>query len=64
MHKHFNDPNQYLVCRMCKVNKKITHFRNKHFTCRLCGYLSRYRFTRFNERFVEYAKKYNIEVEP
>ena len=33
MHIHFNDPNQYLLCRMCKVNKHITHFRFQHLTC-------------------------------
>ena len=62
MHFHFNDPNQYSVCRMCKVNKHITHFRFKHFTCKLCIYLSRYRFARTKERFVDYAKKYNNQV--
>ena len=62
MHIHFNDPNQYLVCRMCKLNKHITHFRFKLFICWLCTYLSRYRFIRTKERFVEYAKKYSIEV--
>ena len=61
-HIHFNDPNQYLVCRMCKLNKYITHMRFKLFTCRSCVYLSRYRFTRTKERFVEFAKKYNMKL--
>ena len=57
---HFNNPNQYLVCRMCKVNKHITQFKFKHFYCRLCIYLHRYRFHHTKERFLEHAKKYNI----
>ena len=64
MHIHFTDPNQYLVCRMCNVNKHKTHLRFKHFTCMLCTYLSRYRFIRTKERFFEYARKLNIEVKP
>ena len=60
MHILFHDPNQYLVCRMCKVNKNITHFRFKHFTCRLCIYLSRYRLTLTKKKFIECAKKCNI----
>ena len=62
MHIPFNDPKQYLVCRICKVNKHISHFKFKHFTFRLCIYLSRYRFTRTKERFVEHSKKNNIKV--
>ena len=57
---HFNNPNQYLVCRMCKVNKHISQYRFKHFYCRLCIYLHRYRFHHTKERFLEHAKKYNI----
>ena len=41
---HFNNPNQYLVCRMCKVNKNITHYRCKLFYCWLFINLQRYRF--------------------
>ena len=59
---HFNDPNQYLLCRICKVKKHITQFRFKNFTCRLCVYLSRYRFHHAKERFLEHANNYNIEV--
>ena len=58
--KHHNDPNQYLVCRMCKVNKHISQYRFKHFYCRLCIYLHRYRYHHTKERFLEHAKKYNI----
>ena len=58
--KHHNDPNQYLVCRMCKINKHISQYRFKHFYCRLCIYLHRYRFHHTKERFLEHAKKYNI----
>ena len=57
---HFNNPNQYLVCRMCKVNKHISQYRFKRFYCRLCIYLHRYRFHHTKERFLEHAKKYNI----
>ena len=49
---------------MCKANKHINHFRFKHFTCRLCVYLTRYRFTRNKERFIENTRKYNIAVKP
>ena len=59
---HFNNPNQYLVCRMCKVNKDITQYRFKHFYCRLCIYLHGYRVHHTKERFLEHAKKNNIEV--
>ena len=58
---HFNDPNQYLLCRMCKVNKHIT-FRFKNFSCRLCVYVGRYRFHHTKERLLEHAINYNIEV--
>ena len=58
---HLNNPNQYLVCRMCQVNKHISQYRFKHFYCRLCIYLRRYRFHHTKEGFLEHAKKYNIE---
>ena len=32
---HFNDYNQYLVCRKCKVNKHISYNSLKHYTFRL-----------------------------
>ena len=57
-----NDPNQYLICKKCKVNKRISHFRFKHYTCRICLYLNRYRFDYTKERFREHVKKFNIEV--
>ena len=57
---HFDNPNKYLVCRMSKVNKHISQYRFKHFYCRLCIYLHRYRFYHTKERFLEHAKKYNI----
>ena len=59
-HNHFNNPNQYLVCRMCNVNKHITQYRFKHFYCRLCIYLHRSRFHHTKETFLEHAQKYNI----
>ena len=59
---HYSDPNQYLKCRKCKVNKHISHYRFKQFTCRLCLYLKRYRFGHDKERFIEHVKTYNIEV--
>ena len=64
IHAHFNDPNQYLVRRMCKVNKHISYLRLKHYTCRLCLYLNRFIFFHTKERFIEHAKRYNIEVNP
>ena len=57
---HYNDPNQYLICRKCKVNKLLSHYRFKHFTCRLSLYLNRYRFGHTKERLKEHVKKYNI----
>ena len=56
MHRHFNDPNQLLVCRMCKVNKHISYFRFKHHTCRLCSHLNRFSFRHTKERFLEHSK--------
>ena len=62
MHIHFSDPDQYLVCSSCKVNQHISTYRFKHFTCRECVYLRIYRLRHTEERFLEHAKKYNIEV--
>ena len=64
MGAHFNDPNQYLVCRKCKINKHVSYYRFKHYTCSLCLYLIRFRFGHTKERFIEYIRKYNIEVKP
>ena len=49
LREHFNDPNQYLTCRMCKVYKHISQYRFKHFYCRLCTHLHKYRFGRTKE---------------
>ena len=64
MHTHFNDPDQYLVCILCKVHQNISNYRFKHFTCGECVYLRRYGFRHKKGRFLERAKKYNIEVKP
>ena len=29
MSKHYNDPDQYLACKKCNVNKHISHYRFK-----------------------------------
>ena len=29
MSKQYNDPNQYLTCRMCKINKHNSYYRYK-----------------------------------
>ena len=55
-----HNPDQYLTCHECKVNKHISHYRFKHYTCRMCLYLNRYRFGHTKERFKEHAKKHNI----
>ena len=60
MSKHYNDPNQYLTCRMCKIIKHISYYRFKCFRCRLCIHLYRYRFGHNKKRFREIKKKYNI----
>ena len=39
---YYNDPNQYLISRKCKVNKHISHYEFKHFLCRLCLYLKKF----------------------
>ena len=36
--EHFNNPDQYLTCRQCKVYKYVSQFRFKKFCCRLCTY--------------------------
>ena len=59
----YNDPNQYLVCRNCKVNKDISNYRFKHYTFRLCLYLNRYRLGHNKERFSEHVKRCNVEVQ-
>ena len=60
MSKHYNDSDQYLTCHKCKVNKHTSHYRFKHYTCRMCLYLNRYRFGHTKERFKERAEKYII----
>ena len=60
-------------CDKCKIKAwcwSCDECQNKYFHCFVCSeimlyvYLSRYRFTHTKERFVEYAKKYNIELKP
>ena len=46
--------------KKCNVNKHISHYRFKHYTCRICLYLNRYRFGHTKERYKEHAKKNNI----
>ena len=41
---HYDNPDQYLECIMCKVCKHIYFFRIRNGRCRLCIYLNRYRF--------------------
>ena len=54
---HYNDPNQYLFCKKCKINKHISDYRFKPYTCRICLYLNRYRFGHTKERLREHVKK-------
>ena len=60
MSRHYKDPNQFLTCRMCKINKHISYYRIKCFRCRLCIHLHRDRFGHTKERFREHVKKYKI----
>ena len=62
MDMHYNDPNLYITCTMCKVNQHISGFKFKNFTCRLCVYVHRYRYTRTKDRFKKYAVGFNIKV--
>ena len=64
MSVHFNDPNQYLVCRKCKVTKHISYIRFKHYTCGISLYLNRIRFGNTKGRFIEYPSKYYFEFQP
>ena len=57
MSMHYNDPNQYLTCRMCKINKLVSYYVFKCFRCRLCIDLHRYRFGHTKERFRENVKQ-------
>ena len=34
--EHYNNPNQYLTCRKCKLYKHISKYRFKQFYYRLC----------------------------
>ena len=47
--EHFNNPDQYLTCRKCKVYKHISQYRFKQFYCRLCTYLHKYTKERFRK---------------
>ena len=58
---HYNNPDQYLACNMCKVYKHISFFRFRNGRCKLCIYLNRYRFTHTKDRFKEYPEKFNIK---
>ena len=57
---HCNNPNQYLTCRMRKINKHYSYYRFKHFIHSLRAHLSRYRFGHTREQFKNYAERYNI----
>ena len=59
---HYDNPDQYLACNMCKVYKHISFCRFRNGRCKLCIYLNRYRFTHTKDRFKEYAEKFNIKV--
>ena len=47
---------------MCEVNQHFSGFRFKIFKCRLCVYVHRYRHTRTEDRFREYAERFNIKI--
>ena len=53
MRIHFSDPDQFLLCNLCKVNQNISNCRYKQFTCRERVYLRRYRFRHTQERFLD-----------
>ena len=58
--EHYDNPDQYLECNMCKVHKHISFFRFRNGRCRLCIYLNRYRFTHSRNHFREHVYKYSI----
>ena len=60
--EHYDNPDQYLECNVCKVSKHISFFRFTNGRCRLCIYLQRYRYKHAKDRFKEYAEKFDIEV--
>ena len=47
--EHFNNPDQYLLCRKCKEYKHISQYRFKQFYCWLCTYLHKYTKERFRK---------------
>ena len=47
--EHFNNSDQYLTCRECKVYKHISQYRFKQFFYRLCTYLHKYPKERFRK---------------
>ena len=57
---HYDNPNQYLECNMCKVCTHISFLRFTNGRCRLCIYLNRYRFGLTRNQFREHVYKYNI----
>ena len=44
---HFNNPDQYLTYRKCKVYKHTSQYIFKQFYCRLCTYRHKYNKERF-----------------
>ena len=62
MSKHYYDPNQYLLSRMCKLYKQIWYYRFECFRCRLCYFLHRYRFSQTENQFKKYSESYNIDL--
>ena len=63
MRKHNNDSNQYLVCRMCKLNKHISYYRFKRFRCRLCMFLHWYKINHNKDQFKKYEERYKINFQ-
>ena len=60
--EHYVNPDQYLECNMCKDYKHISFFRFRNGWCRSCICLHRYRCKYNNEKFKEYAKRFNINL--
>ena len=54
---HYDNPDQYLACSMCKVYKHIPFFRFRNERCRLRIYLNRYRLTHTRNQFREHVYK-------
>ena len=61
--KHYKDPNLKMNCGLCHQTKSLTEFRLFKHQCRLCVYIFRYRYGKTKQRYEEYLKDINANLQ-